>query len=53
MKNFENVLRDALINAFVETYGREAWDSKSNTEKDETLHQLLTSFLKVASNTAA
>ena len=48
MTEFERTLRDALVDVFVETYGRAAWDSKSDDEKSETLHQLLHGFLKVA-----
>jgi len=45
---FEKVLKNELIKAYVEAYGAQAWESKTDAEKSETLHELLGSFLAVA-----
>lgn len=47
MKNFEKAMANALIQAYVNAYGEEAWESKTEEEKTETLHNLLGSFLTV------
>lgn len=49
---FEQVLKEELIKAYTEAYGQEAWISKSDEEKQSTLHELLGSFLTVARNRA-
>jgi len=50
MKEYEKVMANALIEVYVKAYGAESWDSKSEEEKTETLHELLGSFLTVAKN---
>lgn len=45
---FEEVIRTELIKAYVEAYGMEAWETKTAEEQQETLHELLGSFLTVA-----
>ena len=45
MKAFEETMKTELIKAYTEAYGAEAWESKTETEKSETLHDLLMSFL--------
>ena len=47
MKNFEKGMANALIQAYVNAYGEEAWESKTEEEKTEILHNLLGSFLTV------
>lgn len=51
MKNFEQTMKEELIKAYVEEYGPEAWNTKTETEKTITLHELFTSFLTVAKRT--
>ena len=46
--SFEEVLKVELIKTFIGTYGANAWNTKTDAEKSETLHDLLMSFLKVA-----
>lgn len=45
---FEQVLAQELIKAYVNEYGADAWNGKSDEEKSATLHELLGSFLTVA-----
>ncbi len=45
---FEETLRVMLIKTYIDAYGFEAWDGKSDAEKTETLHELLGSFLAAA-----
>lgn len=52
MRTFEETLRVELIKAYIETYGADAWNNKTETEKSETLHKLLGSFLTVAKRKA-
>lgn len=52
MKEFEKAMKNALIGAYIEAYGDNAWNSKSEEEKQETLHELLGSFLTVAKRKA-
>lgn len=50
MREFEKAMANALIGVYMEAYGENAWNSKSEEEKQETLHELLGSFLTVAKN---
>lgn len=52
MKNFEETMRTALIDAYISEYGEHAWLSKSEEEKFQALHELLCSFLTVAKRKA-
>ena len=45
--SFEEVLRVELIKTFIGAYGEDAWNAKTDAEKNETLHDLLMSFLRV------
>ena len=45
---FEQVMKQALIEAYISEYGAEAWNNQTEAEKSETLHKLLGSFLTVA-----
>jgi len=50
MNEFTKIMETELIRAYTDEYGVDAWESKSDSEKSETLHSLLMSFLSVASN---
>lgn len=45
---FEQVMTQELIKAYVEAYGADAWNGQTEEQKQETLHELLGSFLTVA-----
>lgn len=46
MKQFENMMRDAIIEAYVSVMGFEKWNSLTNEEKDQVLHIMLNDFAK-------
>lgn len=48
MEEFEEAIRQALIEVYVQAYGEKSWITKTSEEKSETLHQLLMGFLSVA-----
>jgi hypothetical protein len=50
MKEFMRVFEKQMIKAYVDEYGKDAWESKSDEEQSELLHELITSFLTVAKN---
>lgn len=50
---FEETLKRALIDTYCSEYGEDTWNRKTDTEKAETLHELLCSFLTVAKKTRA
>ena len=56
MKNgaeeYIKIFEDTLRNLYIEEYGIENWNSKTNAEKDETLHLMFGSFLTVAKRRA-
>lgn len=52
MKNFEGIMKEMLINTYIEAYGADAWNNQTEEEKSNTLHELLGSFLTVAKRNA-
>lgn len=50
--NFEEVLKQEMIKAYVAKYGVDSWVNKTEEEKSDTLHKLLGSFLTVAKRKA-
>lgn len=45
---FETTLKNELVKAYTEAYGRQAWENKTEEEKQQTLGELLRSFLTVS-----
>lgn len=43
---FENLLKDKIIEAYVTVYGEEKWNGLTNKEKDEVLHIAVESLAK-------
>lgn len=46
MKNFEETMRNAIINSYIKVYGVEKWKGLTNEEKDMVLHIMLNDFAK-------
>ena len=49
---FEKVFVNELVKAYIEAYGVDSWNAKTEEEKSETIHELLGSFLTVAKKRA-
>lgn len=46
MKNFEETMRNAIVNSYIKVYGAEKWNGLTNKEKDMVLHIVLNDFAK-------
>lgn len=46
MKNFEETMRNAIINSYIKVYGVEKWNGLTNEEKDMVLH-IMNSYLMI------
>lgn len=46
MKNFEEIMKNAIVKSYINVYGAEKWDGLSNEEKDMVLHIVLNDFAK-------
>lgn len=46
MKNFEETMRNAIINSYIKVYCVEKWNGLTNEEKDMVLHIMLNDFAK-------
>ena len=45
---FEEAIKEQLISTYIEAFGADTWNSKTEEQKSQTLHELLASFLTVA-----
>lgn len=45
-KEFENMLKDEIVKAYIGTYGVANWNSLSNEEKDMVLHIVVNDLAK-------
>ena len=43
---FENMMRDSIVNAYIKVMGVEKWNGLTNEEKDAVLHLVLVGFAK-------
>ena len=48
MKNFEQIVKDAIIKSYVSVMGKEKWNSLTNDEKDMVLHIALNDLARMA-----
>lgn len=46
MKNFENELKEMMVEAYIKVYGEAKWIGLTNEEKNMVLHILLTDICR-------
>jgi hypothetical protein len=46
MKNFEETMRNSIVNAYIKVYGIEKWNGLTNEEKDMVLHIVINDFAR-------
>lgn len=46
MKQFEEMIRESIIEAYIATYGEDKWNGLTDQQKDEVLHIVLNDFAK-------
>lgn len=46
MKNYEDIMQDAIIEAYIQVMGVEKWNSLTHSEKDKVLHLVVNDLAK-------